>query len=218
MVVCLVVGFCSVWGSLNSGWIHPFIVSLLSTLPSDLITTTVQPLPQLKTGFKWKLASGESWQNLTSRPGSLGGRLGADVKTRDDLLNLKKPSKQQLKNWRQTDATLSAIIINVSLGLISGKTHLLGWMFLSFSFCPSLFCSHNQQWFSLFPGLNSISHNGSWHHLSRHRDVLGTAKPIRVARGRIIICWINETCVKLNCLSNTPSTLLLHVSEEMGTI
>lgn len=37
-------------------------------------------------------------------------------------------------------------------------------MFLSFSFCPGWFCSHQQQWSSPCPGLNSISHYvGSWH-------------------------------------------------------
>lgn len=107
----------------------------------------------------------------------------------------------------------------MSTGVNTGKAYITGGMFLPFSFHPLLFCSHKKKWSSPFPRLNSVSHHvSSWHLLGTHRDILGTAKTICIARGRIIIHWINETCVKLNCPSNILSTLPLHVSEEMGTI
>lgn len=68
------------------------------------------------------------------------------------------------------------------------KTHMTGWMFLPFYFHPLLFSATTRNEPPPFPRVNSISHHvSSWHLLSTHRDILGTAKTVRIARGRIII-------------------------------
>lgn len=119
----------------------------------------IQPFLQLKAGRIWPTGS-IVWGQVRGR------HVDIWIRRQNDLMNLQKLSKKQTvkKKCQQTNAKFREIRINVSLGVISGKTHIAGWMFLPFSFRPLLFCSHNQKWSSPFPGLNSISHHvSSWH-------------------------------------------------------
>lgn len=204
--------FVAFRGSLNCGWIHP---STMSPLEHNAYWSNKDKEcdPAFPPAENWlQLNAGRIWLQVLLVWGKVGGRQG-DTRTQrqNDLIILNKPNKKQLKKkakkcymqWNQykcfhrfnpREILLNWIGVSVLL--------LLPWMILQ----PPAAMILPLPWaeFNL-PLCRQLTPR-------RHGDILGTAKTALGARGRIIICWINETRVKLSSPSNT---LLLHVSEEM---